>query len=248
MASLASTWRLPMQIDDICTGPRAGGLANVHPVCGRLRVGSIAETISRKWIQQATTDMWFWLAGNRKELLDGFLAQHPDDSLLLDGQFLAYLKHQASAEGVTVSRLLFGVPDCAEERLCMDDGAFAMTSMWSLRELPEETLLTFDAEAKPLSGFARRAFGPKKLPTEFAYLVWRFGSLPAYVLHTMGVQLPDSSSKTGPMKLDLMMSAAMMGVPVSYSSILASAGLPFTKIVSSWQSGMPAEYAVALEG
>lgn len=237
-----------MQVDDTCAGTPAGALPGAHPLYRRLRIAPLGNTITHEWIQKGTTRMWFWLAENRRSLLDGFGGVESDVPLSSDRRFLEYLKSVADGEGVTVSRLLFGVPDIAEEALCLDDGTYAMTLMWALRDVPVGMLETFrGTQHKPLSKFARLAFNPKNLPLEAGYLAWRFGTLQGYALHAAGLpHLSDAAGRAEEMMQDVAVSAAVMGVPVAYAGKLVGAGFPLSRVLSSWHEGLPAEYAIAM--
>lgn len=213
-----------------------------------------SSTVSQSWSQTATSHMWLWLNQYRRELLDGFM-MFSEPMAGEEGMarlFSTYVEKRAAERETNVYSMLFGVPECAEEMLCVDDMAYSMTAVWFLRSMPEEMLLSLEgAPEAPLSKFATRAFGPRRKEAETAYLSWRFASMQKYALHLKGISgfapLMDRNERNKG-EHDVAVTAAMLGIPVEYAVPLAAAGMPLSAIQSAWAEEMPLEYALAVSG
>lgn len=249
-------WRRPVRTDTTCAGAPFAELKSANGAFVE-RLGLWEDpttTISQKWSQTMTANMWLWLNTYRRGLLDGFMASSEPTTggKGMARRFSEYAEACAAERRVNVYSMLFGVPECAEQILCVDDMAYSMTAVWFLRDMPEEMLLTLkDAPEIPLSKFAGRAFGPKRKDAETAYLSWRFSSMQKYALHLKGLSGFDpymDRNERNKGEHDVAMTAVLLGVPVEYALPLAVHGLPLSGIQSAWAEDMPLDYALAVGG
>ncbi len=249
-------WRRPVRTDTTCAGTPFAELKSVNGDFVE-RIGlweDVTTTISQKWSQTMTANMWLWLNKHRRGLLDDFMAfsEPMAYSTGMAKRFSEFAEGRAAEQGVNVYSMLFGVPECAEQMLCVDDMAYSMTAVWFLRSMPEEMLLTLkDAPEIPVSKFAGRAFGPKRKDAETAYLSWRFSSMQKYALYLKGLSGFDPYMDRGEQNKgehDVAMTAVLLGVPVEYALPLAVLGLSLSGIQMAWSEDMPMVYSLAVGG
>lgn len=245
-----------MKVDIACAGDSFDALKKVHPaLVTRLAMYEEASVgISVKWSHEGTAKMWLWLCEHRRDILDAFVQsseKHVDEGMNMGRAFGILVERLAAEHGMTVSRFLFDMPDCAERALCADlDEKLSMTTLWYLRSLPETTLVPLlEAPPLPLNIFGNRMFGPRRSAgPERSYLEWRFGSVAGFALHATGLDayigmLKENTDKNA---RDIAQAAMVFDVPASYAFPLAQAGFELSALRSAWAEKMPVEYALAL--
>lgn len=245
-----------MKVDIACAGDSFAALKKTHlALVNRLAMYEERSVgISVKWAHEGTAKMWLWMCEHRRDILDAFIEsseEYVDDGVNMGEAFGIFVERLAAAQGMTVSRFLFDMPDCAERALCVDmDEHLAMTTLWYLRGLPETTLAPL-LEAPPMSLniFGNRMFGPRRSAgPEQSYLEWRFGSVAGFALHATGLDsyigmLRENTDKNS---RDIAQAAMVFDVPASYAFPLAQAGFELSAVRSAWAEKMPVEYALAL--